>query len=279
VNGPRYVLAVDHRKAMVDPCRERGIDLERLSAFKKLVVHAIADVAEKRPDLAGRAMVLVDGQYGGDALAVAAERGIEVGEPVEEGGVVPLRFYRPDWEAAIVGRRPAFIKVRFNGGPFQDASQRGEQELNVVRISRACESQGVPFVPEPLLDPRPEEMGERERADAMVHWLTGLRSQGVKARFWKLEGFVDPAAAEALARSLPDGEDVLLLGGTTPREHLTECFRTARRFPKYQGFSVGRHIFWDAYLEYLSDPEGAGIRASVASRYQEMVDLWERARP
>jgi 5-dehydro-2-deoxygluconokinase len=277
VNGPCYVLAVDHRKAMVDPCRERGIDLRRLGAFKKLVVAAMAEVAVERPDLAGRVMVLVDGQYGSDALALAAEHGIEVGEPVEEGGVVPLRFYRPDWEAAIVGRRPAFIKVRFNGGPLQDFAQRREQESNVVRISRACESQGVAFVPEPLLDPRPKSMDDRQRAEAMVEWLGNLRSQGVKARFWKLEGFVDPAAAETLARSLPEGEDVLLLGGTTPREHLAECFRTARRFTKYQGFSVGRHIFWEAYLEYLRDPCTPGLAAALGARYLDTVDLWEGA--
>ncbi|HEX4622046.1 MAG TPA: DUF2090 domain-containing protein, partial [Myxococcaceae bacterium] len=99
MKGPRYVLAVDHRKAMVDPCRDRGIDLARLSAFKKLVVVAMAEVARERPDVASRLMVLMDGQYGGDALALAAERGIAVGEPVEEGGVVPLPFYRPDWES------------------------------------------------------------------------------------------------------------------------------------------------------------------------------------
>jgi 5-dehydro-2-deoxygluconokinase len=277
VKGPRYVLAVDHRKAMVDPCQDRGIDLARLSAFKKLVVVAMAEVARERPDVASRLMVLMDGQYGGDALALAAERGIAVGEPVEEGGVVPLRFYRPDWESAIVGRRPAFIKVRFNGGPLQDDAQRRDQEQNVLRISRACEAHGIPFVPEPLLDPRPKPMDEGQRAEWMVEWLGSLRSQGIKARYWKLEGFVEPSAAEVLAKSLPEGEDILLLGGTTPREHLAECFRTARRFPKYQGFSVGRHIFWDAYLEYLRDPCTPGLAAALGARYLDTVDLWEKA--
>jgi myo-inositol catabolism protein IolC len=276
---PQFVLAVDHRLVMVKACQERGVDLQRLRDFKTLVVRALGEAKKARPALADHMMALVDDQHGAAALEVAASLGVQVGQPVEEGGVSPLRFYRPDWERAIVGRRPGFVKVRFNGGPFQETTQRREQELGVARISKACEAQGVPFVPEPLLDPHPAEMADLERARVMASWLGDLRQLGVKARFWKIEGYGDPAATSLFAASLPDGEDILLLGGTLPKDRLVDCFRAARGVAKVKGFSVGRNIFWEPYLAYLEEPEAAHAGRDVLARYLEIVDLWQRAAP
>ena len=82
------VLAIDHRSQFEELAQELAVDVERISTFKLLALQAIDSVA--RGD--GRFGVLLDGRYGFEALARAADRPYWIGRPIEVPRSRPLEF-------------------------------------------------------------------------------------------------------------------------------------------------------------------------------------------
>ena len=69
-----------------------------------------------------------------------------------------------------------------------------------------------------------------------------------------------------------------MLGLEAPIPELEEAFRAAAGHRIVKGFAIGRTIFNDAALAYLSgkmsDAEATG---DMAERFQRLVDLWQKA--
>jgi len=82
------VLAIDHRSQFEDLADELLADRARIGAFKALAMRAIDVVAAGDP----RFGVLLDGRYGFDALALAADRPYWIGRPIEKPRSRPLDF-------------------------------------------------------------------------------------------------------------------------------------------------------------------------------------------
>ena len=82
------VLAIDHRSQFEDMARELGADLARVPAFKRLALQALDQVAVGDP----RFGILLDGRFGFDALAAAADRPYWIGRPIEVPKSRPLEF-------------------------------------------------------------------------------------------------------------------------------------------------------------------------------------------
>lgn len=263
----KLVFAIDHRPILAQACEERSLPIARVSEIKRLAVDAVVAAREARPKLADHMAILLDDLYGAQAIAAARAAGVPVGQPCEKGGVVPLEFARPDWEKAIVGTRPAFVKVRFDGNP-DDPPESRAQEKRLLEISRACEAAGVPLVPEPLLK-------GKGNGETMARWIHELRALGIRARAWKLEGFDDPNDARRVAEALPASESILILGKSAPLDRVAAWFRAARGLDRFDGFAVGRTIFWEPFLAYLGGASSTDTVGALTKNFLAIVDLWE----
>ena len=83
-------LAIDHRKQFEEMADRAGAPRQRIAAFKRLAVAAIAKVAKGKAGFG----TLLDDTYGRDAMFDAAKLGLWVARPVEEPGIsaVALRI-------------------------------------------------------------------------------------------------------------------------------------------------------------------------------------------
>src|SRR5262249_17581473 len=82
------VLAIDHRAQFEDLADELAVDRARIGEFKSLALGAIDKVAAGDE----RFGVLLDGRYGFEALALAADRPYWIGRPIEIPRSRPLDF-------------------------------------------------------------------------------------------------------------------------------------------------------------------------------------------
>jgi 5-dehydro-2-deoxygluconokinase len=269
---PCFIFAIDHRPILAKACQERGLPEEPIVAFKQLAVDALCRARDNRPELSPHLAILLDDTYGEPAIARARARGLSCGQPVERGGVIPFAFARDDWERAIVGPKPAFIKARFDGSPDAPPTERAAQEEKLVTIARACQAAGVPFMPEPLLTPAPRS--ESERPALLSRWIGELREKGVQARWWKVEGFEDPSGARAVADSLAPGEGLLILGKSAGPEQLRRWFAVTSGVDHFEGFAVGRTIFWEPFLAYLDGRSATDATLALERRFLAVVDLF-----
>jgi 5-dehydro-2-deoxygluconokinase len=272
MSTPTLIFAIDHRPIMAEACEKRGErePAARIGEFKRLAVDAVLAARVARPDVANRMAILLDDIYGGEAIAAARAAGLPVAQPGEKGAVIPLEFARPDWQQAIVATRPAFLKVRFNGSPDDAPDARAHQEGRLLELSRACEAVGVPLVPEPLL---PD--GTVDAAEKMARWIAELRTLGIRARWWKLVGFETARDAQRVADGLPSSEGILILGKSAPLEKLAVWFRAARG-PRFEGFAVGRSMFWEPFLAYLGGASPAQTVNDLTRAFLDVIKLWEK---
>src|SRR5262249_46653146 len=82
------VLAIDHRSQMEAIADRVGTDRARIRSFKRLAVRACLQVASGQPGFG----MLLDGDYGREALFEAEATGLWLARPVELPGSRPLRF-------------------------------------------------------------------------------------------------------------------------------------------------------------------------------------------
>src|SRR3546814_5283354 len=82
------VLAVDHRSQFEDLAAELGVGLDRVACFKRLALDALDRVAGDSDEFG----ILLDGRFGADALAAAADRPYWIGRPTERPRPRPPGF-------------------------------------------------------------------------------------------------------------------------------------------------------------------------------------------
>src|SRR6185437_7086909 len=130
------VLAIDHRSQFEDLARELGADLGRVSAFKRLALQALDEVAGGDP----RFGVLLDGRFGAEALAAAADRPYWIGRPVEVPKSRPLAFEGAADVGAEIAQWPLtqVVKALCLYHPDDEAELRARQERQLLRLFDAC---------------------------------------------------------------------------------------------------------------------------------------------
>jgi hypothetical protein len=145
------VLAVDHRIQFEELAAELGADLGRVPAFKRLALQALHEVAEGDP----RFGILLDGRFGFDALAAAAEHPYWVGRCIEVPRSRPVAF--ECW-------------ARRRGGAGAVAAGSGRQGVGLLpprrsgRVARAAGAAGAPAVRRLSQDPPRTAAGDHRAA-------------------------------------------------------------------------------------------------------------------
>jgi 5-dehydro-2-deoxygluconokinase len=270
------VLAIDHRIQLEELAAETGADLARLAAFKTLALQALHQVA--RGDR--RFGILLDGRYGFDALAEAADYPYWTGRCIEAPRSRPVAFEGSADVATELAAWPLsqVVKVLVFYHPDDPADLRERQERQVLRLFDACRKTRHEFLFEIIAPP-----GVACDAATVARALDRFYDLGVKPDWWKLEPLDDPDAWRNIEAVIADRDPycrgVLVLGLSQPLETLVAAFEASAQAPVVKGFAVGRTIFHEPARAWLSgEIDDATAVARLAETLVFLSDAWRRAR-
>jgi 5-dehydro-2-deoxygluconokinase len=270
------VLAIDHRVQLADLALEVGVDPSCLGRFKKLTLDAVEDVAQGDE----RFGILLDGEYGFDALAASSESPYWVGRPVEVPKSRPLQFEGGGDIATHLLEWPAnqVVKCLVLYHPDDEPGLREAQEAQLLRLFDACRKLGHELLLEIILPP---DMPSEE--DTVARAMRRFYELGLRPDWWKLEP--DPRSAywqhaeAVIAQYDPGCQGILLLGLSALPDTLIQSFHAAAPFAMVKGFAVGRTIFYDVARSWmLGEIDDDGAVDSLAANFRVLVDAWDSAR-
>jgi 5-dehydro-2-deoxygluconokinase len=269
-------LAIDHRTQMLELADKAGASHERISAFKTLVVEAAARIAGGRPGFG----VLLDDTFGRKAMALAAERGLWIGRPVEEPGSRPLRFEFSQDIGGRIGEWPLTHTVKCLAfyHPDDDPALKQQQTGKLKTLYEAARRLGRELLIEiiaskngPLAD------------DTAARALAELYDLGIKPDWWKLEPQASPKAWQAIEKVIaandPWCRGIVLLGLDARQEALLEGFAACADIPLVRGFAIGRTVFTGAATKWFAgDIDDDAAIADMAGRFGALAQGWQRLR-
>lgn len=276
------VLAFDHRAQFFELARQTGADSARLPILKQLLVRA-AEQVETSHQLQGRMGVLIDEQYGRNALASATGRGWWVGRPVELPLSRPLVFDR----TASIGSRllhwplEQTVKCLVYTHPDDPSDLRLTQESRLRELWEATRLSGHELLLELITPPDtlPEQDTDQAKDAAILRTIKRYYNLGFKPEWWKLAPMA-PAAwqslAELIAERDPYCRGAVILGLNQPLDDLAASFSQASN-PIVKGFMVGRTLWAAPAEQWLSkEIDDDGLIHQVANNFATLTDAWRQ---
>jgi 5-dehydro-2-deoxygluconokinase len=222
--------------------------------------------------------VLLDGQYGREALFDAAEHNLWIGRPVERPGSRPLAFIAPDLGSHLV-EWPVTqtVKCLCFYHPDDPEEMKERQESALFTLYEACRVSGRELMIE-LIASKHGPITDTTTARV----LQRLYDIGISPDWWKLEPQASEAAWRAIEAAIQNSDPycrgVVLLGLDAPEEDLMRSFALAAPHAVVKGFAIGRTIFSKAAERWLSgqmsDDEAV---ADMAARFRRLSEAWDRA--
>ena len=265
-------LAIDHRAQLEEMARNAGASPDRINAFKRCAVRAAAEVADGRDGFG----VLLDDQYGREALFDAAGHPLWIGRPVEEPGSRPLRF---QYDQDIGGRLAEWpvthtVKCLAFYHPDDDDALKAEQTEKLVQLHRAVRRTGHELLVEIIA-------GKHGTVDdtTIARAIGELYDAGIKPDWWKLEAQASSDAWAAICGTIAERDSycrgIVVLGLDAPADALGQAFSLCAGHDLIRGFAVGRTIFAEAARQYLAGAidDDAATRI-MADNFRRLVDAW-----
>jgi 5-dehydro-2-deoxygluconokinase len=270
------VLAIDHRSQFEDMARDLGAGLARVPAFKRLALQALDEVAQGDAGFG----ILLDGRFGFEALAAAADHPYWIGRPIEVPKSRPLQFEGSADVASEIAEWPLTqaVKVLCLYHPDDEPELRGRQERQLVRLFDTCRSTRHELLVEIVVP-----SGMATDGSTLARALTRIYDLGVRPDWWKLEPMADPGAwrtaAEVIAARDPWCRGVVLLGLSQPVETLAAAFEATAAVPVVKGFAVGRTIFEAPARAWLAgEIDDAAAVDQLRHNLSALVEAWRRSR-
>jgi len=278
-----YVFAFDHRSQMEDLAREAEADSSRIPALKMLFVEAVRQtqgmLRERGWDDADVG-ILADERFGQDALNAATGRDWWIGRPVELPGSMPLRFEygRSVGSTLQAWPREHIVKCLAQYDADHPAVLRDEQEAQLLSLYEAAQQSGHDLLLE-IIPPRQDSVAPGAQ---LIRAIERLYDLGIQPEWWKI---VAPDAdtwrkLESLIEQRdPYCKGIVLLGLAAPLEEVAAGFASAARSKWCKGFTVGRSIFQQPSLDWLSGRiDDQALLRAVRGNFEMLIDAWRRAR-
>jgi 5-dehydro-2-deoxygluconokinase len=224
--------------------------------------------------------MLLDEQYGREAMFAAARQNFWIGRPVELPGSRPLRFEGSgdigsrliEWPVTHTVKCLAFYH------PRDEDELRSQQRRRLRGLYEAVRRIGRELLIE-IIAGRHGAIGEETVAQALAE----LYSAGIKPDWWKLEPQKTEAAWRAIedviGRQDPWCRGILLLGLEAPARELETAFALTEGSAMVKGFAIGRTIFNHAaeswFAGKMSDEEAI---SEMAEKFDQLTVAWQRLR-
>jgi 5-dehydro-2-deoxygluconokinase len=279
MNGIRvYMLAADHRWQWEEWCDAHDVSRNRIAAAKDLARRGFVLARERSPAVRAHGALLMDAEYGADAIAAAAADGVDVGTPAEKAGAFPLAWASEPFSRSLIGN---FVKVLVRHRTDHPASVTRAQIDKLLQVQEWCRAAGKPLVVEVLVprDGESEDAFEAAGRPAMLaSFIRGCYDAGVAPAFWKIEGTMSADGArtiDAAVRERPEGRQ-LILGKAAALEAISAWFAAARQNASAAGFAIGRSIYWEPCVEFLSGRTNeVDAVESICTNYLDVIGAWE----
>jgi len=270
------VLAVDHRSQFEVIARDCGAPATRISAFKDLALEAVARAARRDSNFG----ILLDGTYGADALARAAELPLWVGRCIEKPGSRPLVFEGPSDAGMDLTTWPSrqVVKCLLRAHPEDPPELRNRQERQLLRLFDACRRTGHELMLE-LIPPS----SPATDATLIGRLMDQIYALDVRPDWWKLPPSEDPRVWRSIETAIAKGDSlcrgVLVLGMGASADDLGLIFRACARSPVVKGFALGRTVFDDvarSWFKGVIDDDGA--IGELTGRLDGLAAAWRQAK-
>jgi 5-dehydro-2-deoxygluconokinase len=276
-----YMLAADHRWQWEEWCDAHAVSRTRIPEVKRLAYDGFLHARERSADVRQFGALLIDQQYAGAVLADADAGRVTVGTPAEKAGAFPLEWSTDPFSAALTG---AFVKVLVRYRADDDAAIVQAQRQKLDALQAWCRGAGKPLVVEILVARRDEPEEEFEstgRPTMLAAFIADAYGRGLTPQFWKIEGTLSPAGArtidEAIA-AVPACRQIIL-GKAADLATIDRWFAAAAGSRTAVGFAIGRSVFWEPSVAFLTGAKRAEeAAAAIASNYLQLVDAWQRSR-
>ncbi|MDW5595331.1 DUF2090 domain-containing protein [Conexibacter stalactiti] len=296
IESPLFLLAFDHRSGLVRGML-RGQETragELLPDAKQVIYEGVRSAgagriagsagAEPAGERSWQPGVLVDEQYGGSVVGPAKAAGLATAVAIEASGQDEFELeYGDDAAAHIEALAPTYAKVLVRYNPGGDASANARQCERLAEVSRMVAATSSELLFELLVPPTTAQLdsvhGDRDRYDAelrpqlTIDTIAAFQAAGVEAPLWKLEGFETVEQAEAVARQ--GGAPCIVLGRNAPQERVEHWLSVAAAAEGWEGFAIGRSIWWGAISGYLHDglPRDVAVE-QIAAQYAQAIDVY-----
>jgi myo-inositol catabolism protein IolC len=241
-----------------------------------------------------KAGILVDEQFGAAILRAAASNNVTTACAAEKSGQDEFDFeYGEDFARHIEAFDPTFCKVLVRYNPQGDGALNKRQATRLKRLSDFLAARKRSRFMFELLVPAEKTQLDRLNGDKttydrklrpglMVEAIHELQDAGVEPDLWKVEGLdrrEDCENVVAAARAGGRGHvSCIVLGRGEDESKVRQWLGIAAEVPGFIGFAVGRTVFWDPLVAWRSKKATREETvATIAQRYREFVDLFERA--
>jgi myo-inositol catabolism protein IolC len=293
--GKLFILAFDHRGSFQKkffgiegaPSPE---DAQRIIDAKRVIFEGMQQALADGLD-ASAAGVLVDEQFGTQVARDATQAGMVLAMPAEKSGQNDFDFeYGSEFGAHIEAFDPTFTKVLVRYNPHGDGEMNAHQAAKLKELSDWLHHHERRFLFELLVPAEPHQLEavdgdadryDRElRPDLMKVAIAELQETGIEADIWKIEGIDDPAKCAEIAEQCRiggrDGVGCVVLGRGADDDAVDAWLRAARDVPGYQGFAIGRSIWWNPLMSFVNgEMPREEATTQIANNYLRFVAVYE----
>ena len=292
-----YLLAFDHRASFSknlfgitgEPTPE---ETDRVTDAKWVIYEGYAQAIQGKEDT-DELGILVDEHYGADIARMAKSAGAKLAMPVEKSGQDEFDFeFGEAFGEHIVAFDPDFAKVLVRYNPDGDAEMNARQAARLKRLGDWLHERDRKYLFELLVPATPAQLeavgGDADRYDLevrpelMVRTIAELQEAGVEGDIWKIEGIDKPEDCKRIGEQARAGgrDEVacIVLGRGANTEKVDHWLKVGAATPGYQGFAIGRTIWWDALTGWRDgDLSREAAAAQIAERYQHAIDVYRAA--
>ncbi len=288
-----FILAVDHRNSLRGWLGELGVPAGETDAtarrLKNLCVAALAQ-AGPRLQADETPMLLLDEQYGVEAIPSARRQGLQIVIPAERSGQAEFLFEHGDGFGAAIARvEPDAVKALVRYNPAGDAELNRRSRTQLITLQEYLRESDTRFMLELLVPPTAQqtaaagaEFDERLRPMLTAQAIDQLAADGLRPHWWKLEGNNDPQAAAIVADAAAPAAQIgcLVLGRGQDRDSVVRWVRTAATVGGFVGFAVGRTLWTDPFTALVrAEIDERETAERIADAYLDIASVYRAAAP
>jgi len=295
-DGDLFILAFDHRGSFVkkffgiegDPSTE---ETQRIADAKSVIFEGFLRSVERLGVQKGSAGVLVDEQFGAAIAQRARQQELILAMPAEKSGQDEFDFeYGEEFGQHIEFNEPTFTKVLVRFNPEGDGALNARQAAKLKTLSEWLHHSERKFLFELLVPAEAHQLetvgGDVGRFDTELRphlmrlAIAQLQASGIEPDIWKIEGIDSREECEAMAQQCRiagrDHVACVVLGRGADADAVDHWLRTASGVPGYQGFAIGRSIWWEplkAFVDGTMAREAAA--AQIAANYARFMQVYK----
>jgi myo-inositol catabolism protein IolC len=286
-----FVLAVDHRNSLRQWLRSLSVapaEIDVTARRLKTLCALALDGASGQLAAGQEPMLLVDEEYGLDAIAEARSRGLNFVIPVEVSGRAEFLFeHGARFREAIEAVDPYAVKALVRYNVDGDAQINRRSRARLVQLQRHLRVTGRRFLLELLVPPTDRQQlavggsyDDELRPGLTARAIAELAADGLRPDWWKLEGNNDPAAADVVSVAAGMAAEVgcLVLGRGQSLASVVRWIQVAAPAGSFVGFAVGRTLWSDPFRMLVTgELDSTAAAERIAATYLDIAREYARA--